>query len=174
MVQHIIAHLGILPTDGVLDFGCARGYMVKAFRRLGFSARGYDVSRWAVDNCDPEVSNFISNEILHKNEIDWVIAKDVLEHVKSLDETIFDLMGLAKMGLFVVVPLSAHNGHPYVVKEYEKDTTHIWRLSLDSWVKRFMRPGWVVEAQYRVKGIKDNYAQYPTGNGFLTMRRTAI
>jgi hypothetical protein len=83
-------------------------------------------------------------------------------------------MGLAKMGLFVVVPLSAHNGHPYVVKEYEKDTTHIWRLSLDSWVKRFMRPGWVVEAQYRVKGIKDNYAQYPTGNGFLTMRRTAI
>lgn len=33
-----------------LDFGCAKGYLVKALRLLGLDAYGYDVSKYAVEN----------------------------------------------------------------------------------------------------------------------------
>src|SRR5436305_1382867 len=55
MVCAMIRHLGIGPDDTVLDFGCARGYVVKAFQELGYIAYGYDTSEWAVQNADPAV-----------------------------------------------------------------------------------------------------------------------
>ncbi len=44
MVRSMISHLGIANADMVLDFGCARGYVVRAFRELGYLAYGYDTS----------------------------------------------------------------------------------------------------------------------------------
>ena len=38
MVAAMIRHLGIKPDDKILDFGCARGYVVKAFREMGYRA----------------------------------------------------------------------------------------------------------------------------------------
>lgn len=174
MVRVIADHLCIDYEESILDFGCACGYTVKAFRELGYRAFGIDISKWAIQNCDELVRPYVnytenSPPLLNK-EFDWIIAKDVLEHVSDVVETIGTLMSSAKNGLFIVVPL-ASNGGSYTIPEYEKDITHIHRLTLSTWAKMFMLPGWIVEAQYRLKGVKDNYAQYPTGNGFLTVRR---
>ena len=46
--------------------------------------------------------------------------------------------------------------------------THRQRLTLASWARLFIEPGWRVEASYRVPGVKDNYAQHARGNGFVT------
>lgn len=171
MTEHMIAHLGINVDDTVLDFGCARGYTVKAFRELGYEAYGVDVSEWAILNCDESVKKFVSLTDKIPPGMDWIIAKDVLEHVPQVADTINDMMEAAKLGVFVVVPLSAIDGEPYIVADYEKDVTHIHRLSLATWARMFMRVGWRVEAMHRLKGIKDNYAQWVDGNGFLTARR---
>lgn len=173
MVASIISHLGIQPDDTILDFGCARGYVVRAFRELGYSAWGMDISKWALDNADPTVRKYLIST--HDDDLavfDWVIAKDVLEHVGHVDDTIEYLKGVANKGVFAVVPLAeSTNGNEYDVKEYDMDVTHIHRCPLYWWVSRFHEPGWSVEARYRVRGVKDNYAQYPTGNGFVTCRR---
>jgi len=177
MVKSIIDHLGIDEGETILDFGCARGYVVKAFRQLGYSAYGVDISKWAIENADREVRSYLSHitgSTTLRTEyvgVDWVVAKDVLEHIPSVTDTIINLMSIARNGVFVVVPLSIEDGSPYVVADYEKDVTHIHRLTLVSWVRLFMRPGWEVIASYRVKGVKDNYAHYPLGNGFIVARR---
>lgn len=173
MVRAIVQHCGIKKQDHILDFGCARGYMVRAFREEGYFARGYDVSKWAIENADETVYHYLTSRpelALIGRNCDWVIAKDVLEHVENVDMTVDTLKGIAKKGVFVVVPL-AHCKGEYDVPEYEMDVTHIHRRPLQWWVGHFHQEGWAVEGQYRVEGVKDNYAQYPTGNGFITCRR---
>lgn len=171
MVCAMVSHLGITPDDSVLDFGCARGYVVKALRQEGYCAYGFDVSEWATKNAHPDISNYItrSPEVAFRQRYDWVIVKDVLEHVDDLFKTVDTLMGVAHKGLFAVVPLA--HGDRYDVADYELDSTHIHRNPLKWWVGQFHRPGWATTGQYRVRGVKDNYAQYPTGNGFITARR---
>jgi hypothetical protein len=175
MCRAIAEHLQMPQGDLVLDFGCARGYVVKAMRQLGYFAYGYDVSEWAIANTDREVYQFCSNNaaVAFSDTIyDWVIAKDVLEHIPfdQLGEVVCDITNVARKGIFVVVPLS-EDEETYIVPDYDKDVTHCNRLNLVEWASMFIRPGWVVEARYRLKGVKDNYSDYPNGNGFLTCRR---
>lgn len=176
MVRAIINHLGIKDEHTILDFGCARGYVVKAFREMGHIAVGIDISEWAVTNCDPDVREYIycrdtKCEDHVSGMFDWIIAKDVLEHVHRLQTAITNLLEHARIGVFAVVPLSCVDGNPYVVPDYEHDITHRHRLTLATWASMFIRPGWRVEASYRVRGVKDNYAKWECGNGFLTARR---
>ena len=180
MVRAIIEHLGLDKRDHILDFGCARGYVVRAFHELGFrNTLGVDISEWAIENCDPSIKKMVfhlsSYSLYRKGQHfpDWVIAKDVLEHVDEVANTVDALMTVARKGVFAVVPLSMENNTHYVVSEYEKDVTHVHRLNLSTWAKIFMRPGWSVTASYMVAGIKDNYQQWQWGNGFLTARRNA-
>jgi hypothetical protein len=174
MAQRIVAHCGIRSRHTVLDFGAARGYLVRALRMLGYPAWGLDASKWAVENCDEEAKPYLAwtpGKVF--SQYDWVIAKDVLEHVVDLRSTIDNLMGAARIGVFVVVPLSAHDGCDYVIADYERDITHLHRRTLASWVELFLRPGWRVEAAYRVPGIKDNWyrQEWERGNGFILARR---
>ena len=176
MVCSIIGHLGIKHDDTILDFGCARGYVVKAFREMGYHAYGFDISEWAVENSDLDVRPYLTcckGLMLNTTTYNWIIAKDVLEHIPTVSDTITRLLEVASTGVFAVVPLSAVDGNKYVVRCYEKDVTHIHRLTLSSWVSIFARPGWSVEASYRVKGVKDNYwrPMFKLGNGFITARR---
>ena len=177
MVAQVIGHLRIAHDDTVLDFGCARGYVVKAFREMGYDARGVDVSEWAIRNADENTKPYLQRTTdapaLGEHEFDWVIAKDVLEHIEEVRTTIDTLMKCAKKGVFVVVPLSLSDGQPYVILPYEKDVTHFWRLTLPTWAAMFMRPGWTVEASYRVPGIKGHWYKegWEWGNGFIVARR---
>lgn len=177
MCKVIAEHCGIKDTDSILDFGCARGYVVKAFRELGYLAWGTDISRWAIENADEAAKQYLylddgMPDVL-PHDFDWVIAKDVLEHVGMVQHAVKSLQCIAQKGIFVVVPLG-HGMDGYIVPEYDKDVTHIHRMSLKTWAGMFMRPGWSVEARYRLNGIKDNYAAWADGNGILTCRRVGL
>ena len=178
MAQHIIDHCGIDKGANILDFGCARGYLVRAMRGLGYNAWGVDVSRWAIDNADDEARPYLTclndNDLpLPISRFDWIIAKDVLEHVTFVSRMIDDLMSVADKGVFAVVPLSRFDRQLYVIEEYEKDITHVQRWPLMVWAGMFVRVGWSVELSYRIEGIKDNYYKpgWEMGNGFITARR---
>ncbi len=178
MAERIIEYCGIQKGAKILDFGCARGYLVKALRGLGYEAYGYDNSQWAVENCDPDVKSYINwtdigEPFWTTQKFDWVIAKDVLEHVQYIRYCIPALANVTIKGIFAVVPLSGFIGGKYVIPDYEKDVTHIQRFSLSDWVAMFLHPEWKVEAAYRVEGVKDNYFKpgWETGNGFITARR---
>lgn len=172
MVNVMINHCGIKKQDIVLDFGCARGYTVRAFRDQGYCAYGYDISTWALENADDSVYHYLTSGTdmaFSSRKYDWVIAKDVLEHIEDIDSIVDALKNVARKGIFVVVPLA--HGRKYAIPEYEADITHIHRRPLQWWVGHFHQPGWSVEGRYRINGIKDNYADWPTGNGFITARR---
>ena len=182
MVKNIVSRIGINTDHIVLDFGCARGYTVRALREIGIDAYGVDLSQWAIENCDPAVNGLVSCTSEIPPGIDWVIMKDVLEHVPRVADTIGGIMDAAQVGVFAVIPLSAQDNMPYIIPDYELDITHIHRLTLASWARMFIRHGWSVECRYRLRGVKDNYHGWLSwirkdyllwrhGNGFIIARR---
>lgn len=169
MCALLCERLPIKPGARILDFGCAKGFIVRAFRLLERDAWGYDVSDYAVKAADTEVRDFVSNTMPH-GRFDWVIAKDVFEHI-GYGKIRKAVRHLAKRGrrLFCVVPLGA-NGQ-YVVPSYDLDVTHRIREPLEWWTRLLNDNGFKVQsATYTFAGVKQNYAKWKRGNGFLVAR----
>ncbi len=57
VARDMVAHFGLKAGDRVLDVGCAKGFLVKDLMQVcpGLEVFGVDVSRYALDHCEPEV-----------------------------------------------------------------------------------------------------------------------
>jgi len=71
----------------VSNFGCAKVYLVHALRILNYQAFGVDLSEYAVANAPTavreycQIINASSDPDLFKRKYDWLISKDVFEHL---------------------------------------------------------------------------------------------
>lgn len=158
----------------VLDYGTAKGFMVKAFHLLNVEAWGYDVSEYAVQNADPYVRKYISNQMRYIRN-DLVIAKDVLEHVpkEQMQSVLLDIGSVidADSFVFIVVPLG--DDGVFRIREYELDKTHVIKEDEEWWINTFNTAGYVVEEfYYSFPGAKDHWQKInPYGNGIFILRR---
>jgi len=158
----IIKALDLRDGEKLLDFGCAKGFMVKAFRLLDIDAYGCDISDYAVTNADHSVKDYvkkITNGIPFDIHFDWTLSKDVFEHLTEaqLDNVLPSIHKVSDK-LFVIVPA------------YELDKTHKLAKSVAWWEKKFEDNGWRVDRfSYLISGMKENWADYKKGNGFFIL-----
>jgi SAM-dependent methyltransferase len=181
MAHHIVRHLNIAEGHKILDYGCAKGFTVKAFRILDIDAYGCDISQYAIDNVDTDVRHYCKliksagNVIPFKFKFDWIISKDVLEHLddRSIDEFLKQSLRFTDKA-FHVVPLGNSQGK-YIVPDYQRDITHITAKDVAWWKNKFESCGWQVKTfSYNVKGIKDSWTmRYKRGNGFFILAKMA-
>ena len=102
-------------------------------------------------------------------QYDWVIAKDVLEHVRYEDiEVVLKQLSLICKNLFIAVPLG--DGKKYIVESYQLDKTHIIREDLGWWTELLEKYFTVINKTYKMNHIKENYQQYEKGNGFFILQ----
>jgi hypothetical protein len=175
MAMTIVDYLGIKQSDKVLDFGCAKGYLVKALRLLNRQAYGYDVSTYALSHVPEDVREYCSNGkyMLDVFKYDYIIAKDVFEHLSPLQlEELFQEIDFNK--LFVVLPLG--NNGEYIAPANNMDKSHILCLSKEEWNSLFMKNNLTItEFTYMIKGIKDSYySNHPEAHGFWVLERNKI
>lgn len=169
----IIKNLDLRESDEILDFGCAKGFLVKALRILDINAYGCDVSEYALKNVDRDVERYCElshGKIPFEMKFDWTISKDVFEHLdeKELDYVLKDIKGVSD-NLFVIVPLGENDR--YIIPSYEMDITHKLAKDKDWWEKKFKEQGWNLDRfSYLIKGMKDNWADYEEGNGFFHLK----
>ena len=164
----LIHHLGLAPGTLVLDFGCAKGFLVRALREYGIDAHGHDVSEYAVTNCDPAVRDVVSTT-RPTRAFEWVVAMNTLEHVDAEDLVLDVVPYLRSVGgaTFASVPL-ARDG-VYVLEQNELDVTHKLRWSLERWRQALLTGGFRrVAAEYRVQGLYDQWADHWDGLGHIT------
>jgi protein-L-isoaspartate(D-aspartate) O-methyltransferase len=57
--QDLVAHYGLRPGMRVLDIGCAKGFLVYEFMKLGMDVSGIDISEYAIANAMDEVKPFV-------------------------------------------------------------------------------------------------------------------
>jgi cyclopropane fatty-acyl-phospholipid synthase-like methyltransferase len=176
MAHFLIMSLGISKDDRVLDYGCAKGYLVRALRLLGVNAEGVDVSRYAIDNVDGAVKAHCrligdpADAQLFKGDYDMMIAKDVFEHMMEDDLRVLLRHAHSRCKrMFVVVPVAADNNcNTFIVPEYNKDITHITIKSVSWWTKLFEETGWKIDHfSHSFRGVKENWTGvWADGNAF--------
>lgn len=176
MAAHLRRYLDIKDGERVLDVGCARGFYVHALRLLGVDAFGYDISEWAIQNCHPEVSRFVSNYldgVKVGGFFDVVYSKDCFEHIPPLELSALlgRLLPSTRRMLFVIVPLASSDGGAYVHPKEENDATHINRWTLTGWLRFFQQnaPSFIVSGSYRYPGLKPGSYEVEEGYGFFKL-----
>jgi len=137
MARSFMDIFGIEKGATVLDYGSARGYFVKALREHGVKAYGFDISEWAIKNCDEDVKKYVCNSLLYRLiEYEYIFSKDVFEHIpmEELTETIEKLFSICTEAAIFIVPLADSEGGRYIYPNDELDKTHIHRKTLQGWV----------------------------------------
>jgi len=168
MAMSIIDHMEIRKHQTILDFGCAKGYLVKAFRLLNRPAWGVDISQYAIDNADPMVKDYVSIYTPKNYIFDFCIAKDVFEHIPIPDLKSI-LRQITARRMFAVIPLG--EGGIFRAPSNNMDITHCTCMGEIEWQELFADCDWSIESfSFRIAGIKDSYSKMdPTAHGFFTM-----
>ena len=160
----------LYPNYSILDFGCAKGYLVHALRKLNVEAYGFEVSRYAISKVFNSIKPFIYTPEAHSlPQVDLVFVKDTLEHINesSIRSVLRSLHDICKE-MFVIVPFG-ENGQ-YRINEYNKDKTHVICRNEAWWKNTFLCSHFKIEKfTYRFRGFKDNWHRYKYGNGFFKL-----
>lgn len=176
MCADIIYQLDIGYEARILDYGCAKGFAVHAFRLLHREAYGVDVSNYAIDQAPQEVKPYVSKielgqtlPLIENEKYDWLISKDVLEHVPydQLAATLKLLRAACKKAFFVL-PLG--DGDKFFAPPHELDSTHFIREDIPWWSEQFAKAGFsVLQAEYNLGYIKTNFSQWKYSTGFFVV-----
>ena len=126
----------ICKPQKVLDIGCAKGFLVKAFQDIGVDAIGVDVSSYAIKH------GISSNLILadatslcfKSNTFDLVVSLHTIEHLHNPEKLIAEAKRVLKPGgyLFIVTPTPEGEKRRKV-----PDPTHVSVYSEKEWMKFF-------------------------------------
>lgn len=179
MADHLKRVLHIKDGERVLDFGCARGFLVKALRMRGVDAWGCDSSEWAIQNCDEGVKDYVSQG-LPDGMFDHIIMKDVAEHIhpQQLSSILVGLLGCMRKSMLWIVPLSAHANEPYLRPEDNADPSHIIRWPLEQWLNfvercRVFDPNMIITGSWHYPGLKPASSEVPKSCGFIQFTRVS-
>lgn len=168
--------MGMLGGDTFMDFGCARGYVVRGMRALGVDAKGVDISQWAIDNSDIDVAMHVRQGSKMWTPTKFCLAKDVLEHMEE-EQAIEAIQDIASnsMRSLIIVPLESML-HPgvYVRAEDDADPSHKICKTLGDWghlvsmalLKVAGSDRLAVTYSYRIPGLKPG-AEVAYSTGFI-------
>ena len=136
-----------LPRD-VLEFGCARGFIIRWLRRLGVDAHGVDISTYAVSTAPDEVKPYLEiGDITNYNPIkryDLVLCLETIEHVDPQDtnKIVKCLFDSTEEYCLISTPITSKEGTND--NEKDGDHSHINIHTKDYWVNKFKQVGFEV------------------------------
>jgi hypothetical protein len=115
--------------------------MTAAFNTLGYDALGVDPSPCAIANALPEAGPHVSLldspnlDEYATGSFDLALAKDVFEHVprEEVPKLSDELLRVARQ-LLLVIPIAGEDGK-FIFDLYERDPTHVTRLTSKMWMQ---------------------------------------
>jgi GT2 family glycosyltransferase/SAM-dependent methyltransferase len=126
----------------VLDAGCAMGFLVEALRQRGVQAWGIDISRYAVQQVNPDIQPFCQvSSILEPFPLprfDLIVCVEVLEHLppEKVLQAVENLTRYADDILLSSTPFDF------------KEPTHLNIQPPEYWTNLFYRCGFIHDVDY--------------------------
>jgi len=166
-----------IEFDSVLDFGCAKGFLVNALSLISSKpVIGVDISEYALQTSLPQVKEklFLLDKDLSKMNLfaDLLIAKDVLEHIpeSEIDKTLGEFYKVCNKAL-LVIPLGDNDS--FRIREYEIDKTHVTKKDEEWWINKIEKSGFKLKYfNYIFGNVKEKWTSvYKYGNGFFIIEK---
>ncbi len=98
----ILRALGLGPRARVLDYGANWGYATYQFRKAGFDAQGFELSRPRAEFAQRLGLAIATQPPAQPESFDAVYSCHVLEHVPNPEQTIREQLGLVRPGGMVL------------------------------------------------------------------------
>ena len=141
LAHHILDYTKISKSKSIMDFGCAKGYLVYALRLLNREAYGVDISAYAIEKSPKEISAYLKTIKPLSNNIRWcdlIICKDILEHIpyESIEEQLKIIRNSCE-SIFAIIPLGKDG--KYINESYENDKSHCIREDISWWEENFIK-----------------------------------
>lgn len=167
-VGHAESLRGRTGCRSMLDAGCGAGNILRGFLRVGVDAWGLDISRYVVEECDPEVrGRILWGDLSKVNTLpfrvyDLVVCYDAVEHAPDPEAVVGNLCRLAGKWIHVKAPdirgLNQEESRKF-------DPGHITGRSIRWWVESFERNGFSLIMDERFTWLKwdPEYALAPVG-----------
>jgi len=161
---------GMYPGKSILDFGCAKGYLVHALNILGVNAYGYDVSEYALKNCKEEVRKRLFSNLNEVPKVDVIFIKDVLEHIQKT-QILSELSEIRDRCKEVLVIIPLGDDGVFRIDDYAKDPSHLIAEDEEWWCNTFLYASFrIVRFQYHIDGFKDHWFKvHPYGNAVFRL-----
>jgi len=176
MAKSFMEIFGVEKKHTVLDFGCSRGYFVKALREHRVRAFGVDISEWAIKNCDTDVVGYVYNKMEDcLPQFDYIFSKDVLEHIptQELTSILEKLFSICTEAIVFIVPLARSEGGEYIYPNDELDKTHIHRKTLNGWVDLIepFAKDFTIFVSNKIPSLKKASEQYLGSTGIIYCKK---
>jgi SAM-dependent methyltransferase len=85
--RKLVQTYDLKPGSRVLELGCAKGYVLVELQKLGMDVKGIDASKYAVENCHPDLTGRVecrrlgASLALPDQSYELVFAKELLPHL---------------------------------------------------------------------------------------------
>ncbi len=149
VVRDIVEYYQIKPNAKILDVGCAKGFMIYDFKRQypNLELHGIDVSKYAIDNCHPEVKNNLkvgNAKTLNfdDNYFDLVISINTVHNLELDDciQSIKEISRVSKGNSFITV--DAYNTDEEKERMFKWNLTAKTIMSTNGWKDTFKKIGY--------------------------------
>jgi SAM-dependent methyltransferase len=145
LAHHIVTYTKSHQRRTIMDFGCAKGYLVHALRLLGREAYGVDISEYAIGQAPKEINGCVKAIEPQSDDFkycDLMLAKDILEHIPydNLEDQLKVIRKRCQY-IFAIIPLAKNN--KYIIPAYELDKSHYIREDKEWWIDRFNDAGFI-------------------------------
>jgi len=153
--RRIAEHYHLSPGCKILEVGCAKGYIIYEFQRLGLQVTGIDISRYAVSHAHMGVRNVVCqgdvcNLPFSNGSFDFVFGKEMLPHIEEvrLEFAVKECMRVSKGKIFFEIQCGRTDQELEIMKAW--DCTHKTIQPPDWWKARLFELGYPGDTYYKV------------------------
>lgn len=154
-VAGICAYYGLKPGARVLEVGCAKGFVLVEFAKLGCEVRGIDASPYAVANAHPDIADRIAlgdatDLPFEDGFFDFVFSKDTFPHIPEdrVSGAVRELTRVSKGAVF----LDIQCGNTDLELEFLRrwDGTHKTIRPVSWWDAMLASVGYAGDVNYKI------------------------
>ncbi len=149
VARDFIEYYKLKPDAKILDVGCAKGYMIYDFKRQypGLEINGIDISKYAIENCHPEIKNNLSlgnakSLEFDDNYFDLVISINTVHNLELSEcvTSIKEISRVSKGNSFITV--DAYNTNEEKERMFKWNLTAKTIMSTNDWKEIFKKIGY--------------------------------
>lgn len=145
VAEEMISYYGLTKDSKVLEIGCAKGFLMYEFYKLGVkNVFGCDISSYAISQVPEEIAaNFkvMSADSLDyaDNQFDLVVSIDCIHNLESegVDKAIKEMMRVSKKDIFIRIGSYRTQGELENIKKW--GVTSLTFNTPEEWLARFKR-----------------------------------